>query len=280
MIRKGLQGPLPFILFAVLFAGSVTLPSTGLCGDTESTPDRFALEVSGDFEGDFDEDFEADFEDDFADKPSFSTIADPFEPINRGFFWVNNQLYFIILKPAITIFRVVPEPGRLGVRNFFSNLLTPIRFGSSILQFKLKDAGTELGRFAVNSTVGILGLFDPARTQLGWQRKDEDFGQVLGYYGLGPGFYLFFPVLGPSSVRDTIGLVGDAYMNPLYYRYLNLNDNYRLKWWQRTAVLGLNQINSFSMEPDTYEAILRESLDPYSTIRNAYHQNREGKIRQ
>jgi phospholipid-binding lipoprotein MlaA len=80
-------------------------------------------------------------------------------------------------------------------------------------------------------------------------------------------------------VRDSIGLVGDAYMNPLYYRYFNLNEDYRLNWWQRTVVLGLNQINSFSMEPDTYEAILKESLDPYVTIRNAYHQNREGKIR-
>lgn len=275
-----IQGFSPSFPITVLFFSLIVIPSPGYSLDVSNPPDQFALEVNGDFNEEFDADFEADFGDDFAGESAFAIIPDPLEPINRGFFWVNNQLYFIILKPAITVFRVVPEPGRLGIRNFFSNLLTPIRFGSSLLQFKLKDAGTELGRFTVNSTVGILGLFDPARTQLGWQRKDEDFGQVLGFYGLGPGFYLFFPILGPSSVRDSIGLVGDAYMNPLYYRYINLNEDYRLNWWQRTAVLGLNQLNSFAMEPDTYETILKESLDPYITIRNAYHQNREGRIKQ
>lgn len=255
-----------------LWMGLLATPSEGKAQDSVSSPDGKSLETGDDFDRDFDEDF--------GRENMFSAIPDPLEPINRGFFWVNNQLYFLILKPAVKVFRIIPEPGRLGFRNFFSNLLTPIRFGSSLLQFKFRDAGTELGRFAVNSTVGILGLFDPARTQLNWQRKEEDFGQVLGFYGLGPGFYLFFPILGPSSVRDSLGLVGDAYMNPLYYRYININEDYRLNWWQRTVVLGLNQINSFSMEPDTYEAIIKESLDPYVTIRNAYQQNREGKIRQ
>jgi len=269
----------PIIPIMVLCAGLAAMPTFGHAMDVADSSDRSAPESKDDFDEEFDLDFEGDFGE-FGEEDTFTGIPDPFEPVNRGFFWVNNQLYFFLLKPAIKVFRVIPEPGRLGVRNFFSNLLTPIRFGSSLLQFKIKDAGTELGRLVVNSTIGILGLFDPARTQFGWQKKREDFGQVLGFYGLGPGFYLFFPILGPSSVRDSIGLVGDAYMNPLYYRYININEDYKLQWWQRTVVLGLNQINSTSMEPDTYEAILRESLDPYVTIRNAYHQSREGKIKQ
>ena len=101
-------------------------------------------------------------------------IADPIEPFNRAMFWFNDKLYFYALKPAARVYRVVPEPARTSVSNFFSNVATPVRFVNSLLQLKVKDAGTELGRFVVNSTVGILGLFDPARDI--WKKKEEDFG--------------------------------------------------------------------------------------------------------
>lgn len=227
---------------------------------------------------DFDREFEDDFSDDAGEDGEAVTVADPLEPINRGFFWFNDKLYFYVLKPAVKVFRIVPEPARKSLRNFFSNLLTPIRLGSALLQFKFKDAGTELGRLVINTTIGVGGLFDPAKKHFGMEKKEEDFGQVLGYYGMGPVFYIVLPFLGPSNLRDAAGNAGDSYMNPLSYRYIKTR--HELTTTERIVVTAVNQVNSLSLDRETYEMIKRESLDPYVTIRNAYIQNREGKIRE
>lgn len=222
-----------------------------------------------DFDAAFDDDF-ADFDDEFSDSPR-PLISDPLEGWNRGVFWVNDKFYFYLAKPIVRVYRVVPRPVRTSVGNFFSNLATPVRAVNALLQLKIKDTGTELGRFLVNTTVGLAGFFDPAKSELGWEKKQEDFGQTLGYYGVGTGWYLVLPVFGPSSVRDGVGLVGDYFVvDPLSYADLTDAEYFGIK--------SFEYVNSLSLDPDTYEGIKRDALDPYLFIRAAYVQHRLAKI--
>ena len=147
------------------------------------------------------------------------TIADPWEPFNRAMFTFNDRLYFWVLKPVAEGYSaVLPEPARVSVGNFFSNLRSPIRLVNCLLQANFIGAATELFRFMLNSTIGLAGLFDPAGgEEIGLVRQDEDFGQTLGSYGVGQGFYIVWPFLGPSSPRDTVGMIGDYFSYPISY---------------------------------------------------------------
>lgn len=221
--------------------------------------------VKDDFDAAFGDDFDDAFSD--ADAEPLPLISDPLEPWNRGVFWVNDKLYFYALKPVARGFRVVPRPLRTSIGHFFSNLATPVRAVNALLQFKFRDTGTELGRFLVNSTLGWGGLLDPAGYTLGWKKKSEDFGQTLGHYGVGSGWYLYLPLLGPSNVRDGLSLVVDKYLlDPFHYLKLKDYEYYGLK--------GLEQVNRLSLDPDTYEGVKRDALDPYLFIRAAYAQHR------
>jgi len=212
--------------------------------------------------------------DPFAEDDIELQISDPIEPVNRAIFWFNDKLYFYLLKPIARGYRIIPEPARISVDNVFSNLATPIRLANSLLQFKFKKAGTELGRFVVNSTVGLLGLFDPGKSWMGWKKADEDFGQTLGFYGAGDGFYLVLPIFGPSNLRDGIGRVGDYFVDPITSpHYFILND------WEILALGGLETVNTLSIDKDTYEGIKRDALDPYLFLRNSYSQYRQAKIK-
>lgn len=217
-------------------------------------------------------------EDDFAGEEDFTNgdietleVFDPIEPFNRGMFWFNDKLYFYLLKPIARGYRVVPEPARESVSNFFSNLGTPVRFANSLLQLKMEDAGTELGRLVINSTLGIGGLFDPAKAWFDLERKEEDFGQTLGNYGVGSGFYIVWPLFGPSNTRDTVGMVGDFFLDPLHY--------IEMKPVERVGLTALDKETDLSLDKDTYEGIKQEALDPYLFVRNAYEQYRDGKIK-
>ncbi|MDF1553774.1 MAG: VacJ family lipoprotein [Deferrisomatales bacterium] len=198
-------------------------------------------------------------------------VPDPLEPVNRALFWVNDKLYVYLFKPIVRVYRVVPEPARRSVSNFFTNLKTPLRFANCLLQLKFLDATNELGRFLANSTLGVGGLFDIAKLDGGPGPKAEDFGQTLGRYGAGQGFYLVLPLLGPSSLRDGIGTVGDWYLDPL---------TYVLKFEERIGVTVADKGTALSLDKDTYEAIKKEQLDPYVFIRNAYFQYRAEQVRQ
>jgi phospholipid-binding lipoprotein MlaA len=198
-------------------------------------------------------------------------IADPFESFNRIAFQFNDKLYFWVLKPVATGYsKVVPEPVRISVRNFFNNLATPIRFVNNLLQFKIKSAGNELFRFGFNTTLGVLGLFDAAKyNNLGMPMQDEDLGQTFGAYGAGPGFYINWPILGPSSLRDTVGFVGDMFLDPVSYVDPTID---------RIAIKAGDQINRTSLRLEDYEKLKVDMLDPYSGFRDIYHQYRENKI--
>ena len=197
-------------------------------------------------------------------------VWDPIEPVNRVFFWVNDKLYFYLLKPVARGYRwAVPEPWRVGVKNFFSNLAAPVRIINNGLQGKFGDAGNELTRFAVNTTIGIGGFFDTAKDHFELRIKDEDTGQTFGYYGMGPGPYLVLPLLGPSNLRDGVGRFIDSRMNLLYY--MSEGRNYY-------ALRAFDKINDLSLDKDTYEGIKKDALDPYLFVRDAFMQYRQNKI--
>jgi len=207
----------------------------------------------------------------FGGESSAPEISDPIEPVNRGIFYVNDKLYRWVLKPVAKGYKfVVPDPVRVSVRNFFLNLGTPIRAVNALLQGKFGDTGTELARFGINSTIGIAGLFDAAK-EFHLTRKDEDTGQTLGVYGLGPGFYLVLPILGPSDARDAVGLVGDTYLDPLTYLL-------SFEW-----ALGAQFVRSqtdLTFRINEYEELTDAAVDPYAAVKDFYHQYRAKKIKE
>lgn len=198
-------------------------------------------------------------------------IADPLEPVNRAAFYFNDKLYFWVLKPLAKGYSaVVPEDARIAVRNAFNNIAVPIRVVNNLLQFKVKSAGNEVVRFCVNSTLGLLGLFDVAKDKLDIKMQDEDFGQTLGVWGLGPGIFITWPVLGPSSLRDSVGFAGDYYLDPVSYVNPVLDS---------IAIRAGDRVNRTSLVLGQYEDIKKDAIDPYAAFRDIYHQYRENKIK-
>lgn len=197
-------------------------------------------------------------------------VPDPIEPWNRLMFGVNDGFYFWVAKPITQTYeKITPQPARMGIRNFFNNLATPVRLVNCLLQGKNAAAGTELKRFAINTTAGILGFGDPAKDKYKIESVREDLGQTLGKYGLKDGFYLVLPVLGPSSARDAAGTVGDLFLNPLFYVE------------PTEAAVGISvgkNINEGSFHLGDYEAFKEASVDPYVAMRQAYIQYRARQI--
>ena len=209
-------------------------------------------------------------DDPFAEDEPQIEVSDPLEKLNRGIFWVNDKLYTYLFKPIARAYRFVPEPARESVDNFLFNIRMPIRLVNSLLQARFETAGIVVQRFAINTTVGVLGLFDPARNRFEMQRINEDLGQTFGVWGLGPGWYIVLPVFGPSNVRDGIGIFLDnLYLNP--WSYIADGDYY---WY----VLFIELQTKLSLDKDTYESIKEEQLDPYLFIRDAFMQRREALI--
>ncbi|MHC4693866.1 MAG: MlaA family lipoprotein [Planctomycetota bacterium] len=215
------------------------------------------------------EDDEFDFlEDELAEE--MVEISDPLEHVNRVMFCINDGLYFWIAKPcALTCKRVIPEPARIGISNFFQNLITPVRFVNCLLQGKGDAAGTERDRFLINTTVGVLGFGDPARDQHGLEPVYEDLGQTLAVAGFENGFYIVWPLLGPSTARDSVGKLGDMFLNPVFY----VADT-------ETAIgiAGVKTVNEGSFHIGEYEAFKAEALDPYIAMRDMYIQYRNKKV--
>ena len=216
------------------------------------------------------DEFLDEFESEFEEKAV--TVADPFSLWNRAMFHFNDKFYFWLLKPVARGYKaVIPGVVRTGARNFFRNLFTPIRLTSCILQGKVKAGGTELTRFVVNSTVGILGVADPAQKYLKLEMSDEDLGQTLGVYGIGNGFYLVWPLLGPSTLRDSMGMVGDWFLNPI---------NYVESVEASVAIWSYEKINETSFRIGDYESIKEAAVEPYEAFRDAYIQYRKNKVKQ
>ena len=236
--------------------------------ESTTEPDPFSDEAAFADDAFDDDDFE-DFDDEELDLDETSNVHDPLENFNRKVFWFNDKLYFYALKPVAKAYRVVPEPARTSVSNFFSNLTTPIRLTNALLQGKFQDAGSEFARFMYNTTIGIGGLFDPADKIMGLRKKSEDFGQTLGHYGVDPGIYIVLPFFGPSNARDSVGLVVDTLGDPV-----NNIWEHRDYWGAKSV----DYVNPISLDKNTYEAIKRDAFDPYLFIRDAYMHNRQRKV--
>jgi phospholipid-binding lipoprotein MlaA len=199
-------------------------------------------------------------------------IADPFEPSNRFFFTFNDRFYFWVLKPVASAYGViVPEWGRMRVRNFIDNIQAPARMINALLQLKMHKFGAEFAKFVLNSTVGIGGLFDIASRHPELKTSKEDLGQTLGSYGLGEGFYLVLPFLGPSSLRDAVGTFGDNFLDPIGH-ITPLRD--------AVAVRSFDWVNDTSFKIGDYEDMKESAVDPYLSIRDMYKQYRRNKIRE
>ncbi|HSL99193.1 MAG TPA: VacJ family lipoprotein [Candidatus Limnocylindria bacterium] len=211
-------------------------------------------------------------EDPFGAEVSPPPLADPLEPVNRALFVFNDKAYFWVMKPVAQGYRaVVPEVMRISVRNFFSNLAMPIRFVNNLLQGKIRNSGVELLRFALNTTAGIGGLFDPAKDDFRLVPRDEDLGQTFGTYGFGHGLYIVLPLLGPSSLRDAVGRAGDSFLDPVNY----VEDT--------EVAIGakvLNAENEISLRIGEYEDLKKSAIDPYIAVRDAYSQYREKKVKE
>lgn len=196
------------------------------------------------------------------------TMADPLEPVNRGVFWLNDKLYFYLFKPVARAYRVVPRPVRRNVDNVFENAATPVRVGNCLLQGKLRGALHETVAFVFNSTFGLAGMHDIMQGS-GLQRRDEDFGQTLGHFGVGQGMYLVLPVLGPSSLRDAAGRFVDGYADPW---------SYVEPWEVYPAAKALEFETWLSLDRDSYEEMKEDALDPYLYLRSSYRQRRQAEV--
>lgn len=199
-----------------------------------------------------------------------ASIFDPLEKFNRAMFTFNDKLYYWVLNPVARQYaKVVPEAPRVSVNNFFTNLGSLVRFLSMLLQADFSGAAAELGRFTVNTAWGIGGLMDPASSkQLEIPKKDADLGQTLGFYGVGQGFYIVWPVLGPSSARDSINIAGDYFLHP----------SFLLPWYQWLPTRAYGVVNDTSLRLGDYKALTEAAIDPYIAVRDAYAQYRRNKV--
>jgi len=199
-------------------------------------------------------------------------IADPLEPWNRVMFHFNDKLYFWVLKPVAQGYKAVtPDIVRVGVKNFFHNLGAPIRIVNCLLQGKSEALGVELGSFMVNTVVGVLGFGNPAANDPRLKPHDEDFGQTLAVYGVGDGFYIIWPFLGPSTLRDSVAMGGDHFLAPL--SYLNSTE-------ASAGIKFYDIVNSTTFRIGDYESLKEAAVNPYEAFRNAYIQYRQRKIKE
>lgn len=268
--------------------GSVNIPSepvhvekTDHQADTaDTTPEADVVEQGGPVSqasGKSDEN-ESSYDDELDENGDEAvTIADPLEPWNRGVFVFNDKFYFWVMKPVTRAYSyVLPEDVRVIFKNFYQNITAPIRLVNNLLQLKMKSAGIELARFLINSTIGILGLADVAKTDFDLKVRDEDFGQTLGRYGLGHGIYIVWPFIGPSSIRDTVGLAGDLALHPLWGWGYSVSKDISLE--TSLTLTAHDYMNNMSFRLGDYEALKKAAIDPYIMMRNAYIQKRKAEV--
>ena len=225
-----------------------------------------------DSDDEFDEEFDDEFDDEFEDESDSKTF-DPLIGYNRFMTGFNDKLYYWAFKPVAQGYSfIMPEPGRLAINRCFRNLMFPIRLVNNLLQLKFKNAGIETLRFGVNTTIGVLGFRDPARSYFNLNPCKEDFGQTLGRYGIGGGFHIVLPVLGPSNLRDAIGRIPYYFLNPVNYYIDNI--------YTAIGVDAFDRANYVSLHIGEYETLQKDALDFYILMRDSYEQNRKMKIKE
>jgi len=210
-------------------------------------------------------------------EPEIPPIKDSFPSFNRAMFTFNDKAFHYFFKPIYTGYNsMVPEKARVSVRNFYTNIKMPVRFFNCLFQANFQGAGTEMLRFVINSTIGVAGFLDPAKSKFHIEKQDRDFGQTLGKYKMDSGTYIVWPFIGPSNTRDTIGLLGDGALNPLTW----------VSYFFLTPIESMGNytydtVNDVSIDKgNTYESITKPAIDPYIALQDAYTQNRMKKIKE
>ena len=210
--------------------------------------------------------------DDFETSTVEDEVYDPLEPFNRAIFSFNNVADKVFLEPVAKGYKKLPSPVQSGISNFLSNLRTPLVIVNQFLQGQGSNAFQSTGRFLVNSTVGVFGLFDVA-DKLGLEEKEEDFGQTLATWGVGDGFYIVLPLFGPSNLRDTTGMVLTMVTDPMNAYFVSEGESWMVP--MRTAV---NAVDQRSKIIDEVNALRDNSVDYYAAVRSSYYQNRNAAI--
>ena len=268
-----------FVIIPFLLHPLMSNPVYAQVESPESSQLQSETETDDDLE---DEEFDDGFEDEF--ESAEKEIFDPLSGYNTVMTEFNDGFYVYVLDPVARGYEwVMPDLAQRGVKNFFHNLLFPIRFVNNALQLKPINAGEELFRFIINSTVGIFGLWDPAKEWFDLEAHEEDFGQTLGYYGVGGGFHIVLPFLGPSNLRDMFSLYPDMQMDPVYYvenrpynlpkkegEYLGMSR----QAVQQTNLLILKTVNQESLRIGQYENLKKDAIELYPFLRDVYEQNR------
>lgn len=197
---------------------------------------------------------------------------DPYEGFNRQMFAFNDGLDKAVLEPVAKGYRsVTNEPVRQGVTNFVNNLSEPVTFANEVLQGKVGNAAGTVGRFIINTTIGIIGIFNPAEA-MGIKRTDEDFGQTLGVWGIDDGPYIVLPFLGSGNPRDFLGRGVDYAINPIN------NQEYRHDETWPTVVGALGGLSGREQAIETIDNVRSTQLDPYTTLRRYYVRNRAAVV--
>lgn len=226
--------------------------------------------TTNDFGNEFDSEFSTNKEE----------IFDPLSGYNRIMTTFNDKVFINILNPISKGYAyIIHEDIRIGIDNFFENIIFPVRFTNNLLQLKFQNSAEEVERFIVNTLWGIAGFMDPATKELDIKAHKEDFGQTLGFYGVGEGFHIVLPFLGPSNLRDIAGIVTDSYVSPLstsgdkYAQYKIPNT-----FLEQVGIKTFDAINSNSLKLGQYESLKKDALDLYPFLRDIYTQARKKQI--
>lgn len=255
-------------------------------GTAITNVERAAASLNEDIE------FEDEFFDPFDEAPSEAQMEeyDPLEPINSAIFEFNYRFDTYLLKPVAQVYNFfIPPDLQQSIANVFQNARFVPRFFNNLFQAKFRGAGIEMSRFLINSTLGMGGLFDPAKIMFGLDTPLEDLGQTLGSYGVPPGPYLVVPFYGPYTLRDGLGFIGDTFLDPFNWLVLpifEIADAPRLVQHDPTityARLGLtigDSVNLRSLSLEKFQGVEEGTLDLYGAIRNGYLQQRQKAIQE
>ena len=216
----------------------------------------------------------------FFTSPNAKAAEECFEGASRAIFKFNMALDDIILEPLAKGYNKLPSPIRAGSSNFTSNLATLMSIPNNILQGNLRQLGHSVGSFTINTTVGILGFLNPAE-KIGLKPHKEDVGQTLGSYGIGPGCYFVLPILGPTTARDSIGLIADTFVDP--FAHITIRENELLGASGNSldyySVKGVSAVDFRADNDKNFESLEKNSIDLYSSLKSIYLQDRENKIK-
>jgi len=211
-------------------------------------------------------------------KKNSGEVKDCFEGVNRATFKLNQVLDGVIFEPIAKAYRVLPSPVRNGTSNALDNLSTLVTIPNNILQGEFKRAGVNTGRFIVNTTVGVVGIFDVAKKIGFTEYEKEDYGQTLGVMGIGPGCYVVLPVLGPSTIRDTAGSFANILGGDAWYNVTIANDTKHFSDFDYYSSRASSGIDFRAKNIYSFENLEKNSIDFYASVRSLYLQDRQQKI--